>query len=200
MVRNVIFDIGGVVLEWNPDEILKSYYADPDARAVMKSALFQHPEWILLDRGMLSESEALVRLEQRTGRPEQELAGLFEAIRGSLRPKLDTIALLEGLARRGVPLYCLSNMPASTFAHLRERHGFWASFQGIVISGEVKMAKPEREIFEYLLGRYGLAAAETVLIDDHPPNIEAARAVGLHTIRFRDARQCETELERLLEA
>src|SRR5271169_5625104 len=113
MVRNVIFDIGGVVLEWNPDEILKSYYADTDARAAMKSALFQHPEWILLDRGMLSESEALLRLEQRTGRPEQELAGLFEAIRGSLRPKLDTIALLEGLARRGVPLYCLSNMSAS---------------------------------------------------------------------------------------
>jgi putative hydrolase of the HAD superfamily len=199
MVRNVIFDIGGVVLEWNPDEILKSYYTDPDARAVMKSALFLHPEWILVDRGMLSESEALARLEQRTGRPEQELAGLFEAIRGSLRPKLDTIALLEGLARRGVPLYCLSNMPASTFAHLRELHGFWASFQGIVISGEVKMAKPEREIFEYLLGRYGLSAAETVFIDDHPPNIEAARAIGLQTIWFRDARQCETELERLLE-
>ncbi|MGO9424780.1 MAG: HAD family phosphatase, partial [Steroidobacteraceae bacterium] len=68
MVRNVIFDIGGVVLEWNPDEILKSFYADPDARAAMKSALFLHPDWILLDRGMLEESAALARLEQRTGR------------------------------------------------------------------------------------------------------------------------------------
>ncbi len=199
MVRNVIFDIGGVVLEWNPDEILKSFYADPDARAAMKSALFLHPDWILLDRGMLEESAALARLEQRTGRPEQELTGLFAAIRGSLRPKLDTIALLEGLARRGVPLYCLSNMPASTFAHLRERHEFWAWFHGIVISGEVKMAKPEQEIFRYLLRRYGLPAAETVFIDDHPPNIEAARSLGLHAIRFRDARQCEIELERLLQ-
>jgi putative hydrolase of the HAD superfamily len=60
--------------------------------------------------------------------------------------------------------------------------------------------KPEREIFDYLLGQYGLSAAHTVFIDDHLPNIEAARALGLHTVLFRDARQCEIELEHLLAA
>ena len=108
------------------------------------------------------------------------------------------MALLKSLAQRQVPLYCLSNMAASTFAYLREQHAFWDAFRGIVISGEIKMAKPEREIFEYLLRRYALSAAETVFVDDHAPNIEAAKELGLHTVWFRDAGQCALELERLL--
>jgi HAD superfamily hydrolase (TIGR01509 family) len=199
-MRNVIFDLGGVVLEWNPDAILEGYYTDPQERATMKTALFKHPDWLQMDRGTLTESEALARLQQRTGRPVAELSGLFDAVRGSLRPKADTLALLKSLARRDVPLYCLSNMPASTFAYLREQHAFWNVFKGIVISGEIKMAKPEREIFEYLLRRYALAAADTVFVDDHAPNIEAAQKVGLHTVWFRDAAQCALELEQLLGA
>jgi putative hydrolase of the HAD superfamily len=199
-VRNIIFDLGGVVLDWNPDAILESYYADPDARAAMKRALFQHPDWLQIDRGMLTEPEVLPRLKKRTGRPVSELAGLFEAIRISLKPKADTVALLQRLAQRHVPLYCLSNMSAATFAYLRAQHAFWALFRGIVISGEIKMMKPEPEIFEYLLRRYELSATETVFVDDQPPNIRAAEALGLHTVWFRDARQCEVELEHLLGA
>jgi len=197
-MRNVIFDLGGVVLDWNPDAILEGHYTDPEERATMKAALFKHPDWLQMDRGTLTESEALARLQQRTGRPVAELSGLFDAVRSSLQPKADTVALLKSLALRQVPLYCLSNMPASTFAYLREQHAFWNVFKGIVISGEIKMAKPEREIFEYLLRRYAIAAAETVFVDDHEPNIQAAQTLGLHTVWFRDARQCALELERLL--
>jgi putative hydrolase of the HAD superfamily len=197
-VRNVIFDLGGVVLEWNPDAILENHYADPGTRAVLKAALFQHPDWVQMDRGTLGEPEVIERLAQRTGIASGELAGLMEAVRQSLQPKADTLLLLDDLAGRQVPLYCLSNMPAGTFAYLRERYDFWSVFRGIVISGEIKMMKPEREIFDHLLCRYGLSAAETVFVDDHPPNIEGARALGLQTVLFRDARQCRAELERLL--
>jgi putative hydrolase of the HAD superfamily len=199
LVRNIIFDLGGVVLEWNPDKILDGYYTDPGARAAMKAALFKHPDWLQMDRGTLTESEVLERLKARTGRPLAELSGLFEAVRSSLQPKADTVALVERLAQRQVPLYCLSNMAASTFAYLRAQHGFWDAFRGIVISGEIKMMKPEREIFEYLLHRYDLSPAETVFVDDHAPNIQAAETLGMHTVWFRDARQCEVELERLLD-
>jgi putative hydrolase of the HAD superfamily len=198
-VHSVIFDLGGVVLEWNPDAILENYYTDPGARSRMKAALFQHPDWVQMDRGTLSESEVIERLAQRTGIANGELAGLMEAIRKSLQPKADTLALLKDLAGRQVPLYCLSNMPASTFAYLRDRYDFWSAFRGIVISGQIKLMKPEREIFDYLLRRYGLSAAETVFVDDHAPNIEAARALGLQTVLFRDARQCRAELEILLD-
>jgi putative hydrolase of the HAD superfamily len=200
VVPNIIFDLGGVVFEWNPESILEGYYADPDSRATMKASLFQHADWLQVDRGTLTEIEALANLTQRTSRPKAELAGLFGAIRNSLKPKADTVALIERLAQRQIPLYCLSNMSAGTFKHLREKHSFWTAFRGIVISGEIRMMKPEREIFEYLLRRYELSPSETIFIDDHLPNIQAAQTLGLRTVLFQDARQCEAELDRWLGA
>lgn len=198
MVKSVIFDLGGVVIEWNPDRILEGYYADPQLRAIMKTAMFLHPDWLQLDRGTLNEAGLLERVAGRTGRPAAELEGLLDAIRGSLHTKADTVALLEKLSARAVPLYCLSNMSSDIFRYLRERHSFWDVFHGIVISGDIRMIKPEPEIFEFLLQRYGLTAAQTVFIDDNAPNVEAARAIGIHTVWFKSAQQCELELEELL--
>jgi putative hydrolase of the HAD superfamily len=198
MVKNVIFDLGGVVIEWNPDRILERYYADPELRAIMKTAMFLHPDWLQMDRGALTEADLLLRLGDRTGRPAAELDELFNAVRESLHTKPDTVALLNKLHGRGVPLYCLSNMSSDIFRHLRKRHSFWGVFRGIVISGHIQLMKPEREIFEHLLQRHGLNAAETVFIDDSAPNIEAARALGLHTVWFKSANQCQQELEDLL--
>jgi putative hydrolase of the HAD superfamily len=197
-VKNIIFDLGGVVIEWSPDRILEGYYDDPEIRAIMKTALFLHPDWLQLDRGTLSEAQALVRLESRTGRPPAELEGLLNAVRASLHPKTDTVALLTRLEKRGVPLYCLSNMSSATFQYLRQRYPFWGLFRGIVISGDIKLMKPEREIFDYLLGKYGLVASETVFVDDHAANIEAARSLGLQAVWFQSAGQCEIELEDIL--
>jgi putative hydrolase of the HAD superfamily len=198
LVKNVIFDLGGVVIEWSPDRILESYYDDPAMRAIMKTALFLHPDWLQLDRGTLSEAQGLLRLGDRTGRPAPELEGLLAAVRASLHAKSDTVALLSRLQQRGVPLYCLSNMSTTTFQHLRQRHSFFGVFRGIVISGDIKMLKPEREIFEFLLRQYGLTAAESVFVDDHAANIDAARALGLQTVWFQNAGQCEIELEEML--
>jgi putative hydrolase of the HAD superfamily len=198
MVKNVIFDLGGVVIEWNPDRILAGYYADPEMRTIMKTALFLHPDWLQLDRGTLHEADLLVRAAGRTGRPAAELSGLLDAMRESLHTKAETVALLEKLSARNVPLYCLSNMSSDIFAYLRGRHSFWGVFRGIVISGDIQMVKPEREIFEFLLQRYGLVAAQTVFVDDNASNIEAARELGIHPVWFKNARQCELELDELL--
>jgi HAD superfamily hydrolase (TIGR01509 family) len=89
-------------------------------------------------------------------------------------------------------------MSSDIFGYLRARHSFWGVFRGIVISGDIQMMKPEHEIFEFLLQRYGLVAAETAFVDDNAPNIEAARELGIHPIWFESAEQCELELERLL--
>jgi HAD superfamily hydrolase (TIGR01509 family) len=198
VLKNVIFDLGGVVIEWNPDRILDAYYAEPEVRTIMKAQMFQHPDWLQLDRGTMDEAELVARLGVRTGRPAAELSGLFDAVRESLHAKPDTVALLEKLHRRGVPLYCLSNISSDIYKYLRERHSFWGVFRGIVISGDLQMMKPEPEIFEFLLNRYGLTAAQTVFIDDNAPNIQAARALGIHAVCFKNAGQCELELEEIL--
>ena len=197
-VRNVIFDLGGVVLEWNPDKILQSFYSDPLLRAPLNEALFLHSDWRALNRGALREAELIERVHQRTGRPAAELSALLDAVRESLVTKPDTVALLRSLRRRDIPLYCLSDMPVSVYAHVRLRHDFWDAFRGIIISGEVKMMKPEREVFGHLLTRFRLDPRQTVFVDDFPLNIDGARAVGLHAIQFHDAAQCERELNTLL--
>jgi putative hydrolase of the HAD superfamily len=196
-MKNVIFDVGGVLLDWNPARILESIYADRTERAAMREVIFRHADWLELDRGTLSEAELLLRVAKRAGRAVPELANLFGHVRESLQPKLDTVALLVSLSARRVPLYCLTNMPPGTYAWLRQRFEFWNLFNGIAASGEIGLVKPQPEIFEYLLNRYGLAAADTVFIDDHAANIAAAKGLGLHAILFQTAEQCAAELSAL---
>jgi HAD superfamily hydrolase (TIGR01549 family) len=107
----------------------------------------------------------------------------------------DSVALLDELVERGVPVYGLSNMSAPIFALLQSRYDHWNRFHGIVISGEVGLVKPEPEIFHHIAERYGLIPAETVFIDDHLPNIESARRLGFRTIHFANAEQCRGELD-----
>jgi putative hydrolase of the HAD superfamily len=198
VVRNVIFDLGGVVLEWNPDQILSRFQQDPDLRSQLRQALFGHADWQLFDRGGLTEAEVIDRMQARIGRPRRELIAIVDAVRESLIEKPDTLKLMRALHQRGIPLYCLSNMPASIYAHLRIRHAFWDVFRGIVISGEVRMIKPEPQVFAHLLERFNLRAEESIFIDDLPVNIDAARRAGLHAILFRDAAQCQHELGGIL--
>jgi putative hydrolase of the HAD superfamily len=197
-VRNVIFDLGGVVVDWNPDHIVSRVQPLPELRAALKAALFGHADWRLFDRGTLSEAELIGRLQARIGATRPEVEAIFDAVRNSLVEKPQTLQLIRALQQRGTPLYCLSNMPASIYQHLRQRHSFWDAFSGIVISGEVKMMKPEPEVFLHLLATYRLRAAETVFIDDLPANIESARQLGLQAICFKDAAQCRRELEQIL--
>ena len=193
--RNVVFDFGGVLVRWQPEAVIAGFYADEPSRALVRDAVIRHPDWIDIDRGSLSESAAIERFAARMGRPAAEMRALMQHIKDSLTPLPDSIALLEELAQRGVPLYGLSNMSAPIFALLKSRHGHWDRFRGIVVSGEVGLVKPDPEIFHHLAQRYDLTPAETVFIDDHLPNIESARRLGFRTIHFADAKQCRRELD-----
>lgn len=198
-VRNVIMDLGGVMLEWDPDELLKPFQPEPELRRQLRASVFSH-DWRSFDRGHLTEAELLGRLVHSTGHSRDTILAIIEAARGCLREKPDTVRLVRTLRQRGFNLYCLSNMPGPFYEHLRRRHDFWDVFHGVVISGEIQMMKPEPEIYLHLLERFGLRAHESVFVDDLQANVEAAKAVGLHAICFRNATQCERELTTLLGA
>lgn len=197
-VRNVIFDFGGVLLRWKPQEIVASIYSDPEFQVLVQRQVFQHPDWLELDRGSLEESLAVSRFAERVGRSQSEMKELMDAARASLHPLEDSIALLRELHARNVPLYGLSNISAPNFAYLRGRYDHWNLFRGIVISGEIGLIKPDPEIFAHICAKYALRPAETVFIDDHAPNIEAARRIGFAGILFENAQQCRSELRALI--
>jgi FMN phosphatase YigB (HAD superfamily) len=194
----VVFDMGGVVLEWNPEKILADFYAEEALRVALRSALFHNADWRAFNRGELDDADLLRRAAQRSGRPLPELEALLDSMRESLVTKPATVELLRTLQRRAIPLYCLSDMPRSVYRHLRGRHDFWDLFSGIVISSEVRLLKPEPAIYRHLLDRHGLEAARTAFIDDLPANAEGARACGMHAIQFRDIEQVRRELFELL--
>jgi putative hydrolase of the HAD superfamily len=198
MVRNVIFDLGGVVLDWNPDRIVAGIVPETGLQSAYRQSLFGHADWGEFDRGTVTEAELIERLALRLGRSPQDWKATLDAIRNSLVVKTDTVELIRALRRRGISLYCLSNMPVDVYTHLKIQHTFWDAFSGIVISGEVKMMKPEPEVFLHLLATFGIRAEDCVFIDDLAANVEAARQTGMQAILFKDARQCEQELATLL--
>jgi putative hydrolase of the HAD superfamily len=197
-MRNIIFDLGGVVLDWNPDTIIRLVFDDPEIQAVIRREVFEHPDWLETDRGTLIRAEAIVRWAERTGRPVEEIDALMRAADDSMQPKTDTLALMDELTDRHLKLFCLSNMPAERYAYLRRKFDFWPQFSGIVISAHVRMIKPEPGIFQHLLTTYELEPATTLFVDDSPHNIEAASALGLQGVLFTSAAECREQLERFL--
>lgn len=196
----VIFDLGGVVLRWNPDGIISDFSSDEGVRSAVKRDVFQHPDWLDMDRGVLPELAAVQRFHDRTGLSIAQVSALMQAVKDYLQPIPETIELLEDLAACGIRLYCLSNMPATTADYLRARHSFWRVFQGVVISGEINLMKPEPAIFAHIAERFSLIPERTAFIDDLLPNIESARRLGFKAVQFKDAAQCRADLSALLGA
>jgi putative hydrolase of the HAD superfamily len=192
---NIIFDLGCVLIDWNPDKVLKRRYADAAQRELLKQSIFYHADWLALDHGTLTEQAAMANFHARTNFSHTEITVLLQEIRESLTPIEENWALLYELQQQGCPLYCLSNMTAGTFAFLKTQYDRWHVFKGIVISGEVNMIKPEPEIFEYLLNRFNLTPERTIFIDDLEANVLGARAAGMHAIQFRDADDCRRRLQ-----
>lgn len=112
-------------------------------------------------------------------------------------PMEETVQVLRGLREAGYPLYGLSNWSREKFSGVQSRYDFFRCFEEIVISGDVRVAKPDPAIFRILLERIGRPAAECVFIDDSEMNIGVARTLGMKTIHFRSAEQLKDDLEKL---
>jgi putative hydrolase of the HAD superfamily len=194
---NLIFDLGGVVVRWDPEAIIAGVFKDESVKSKVRDAVFGHPDWIELDRGTLGRDDAIRRAAQRSGIAEADIRKLLLSVPASLVPFPDTVDLLYRLKARGVPLYCLSNMHFASIEHLEREHKFFEVFSGKVISCRLNLCKPESAIYEHALKTYGLTPQDTVFIDDVEVNIAAAAKLGIHTIQFRSVAQCERELRAL---
>jgi HAD superfamily hydrolase (TIGR01509 family) len=194
----VVFDVGQVLLEWNPAAVIARLHPDPAEQAVIRRQMFEHDDWHEFDRGGLSHDDAITHFARTTGLSAEQTRALIHATRESLTPIPGTIRLVEDLVRVGVHLYLLSNMPASTFEYLSKRHAFFSHFRYLVISGQILLIKPDPAIFEHLVEKTGIVPAESVFIDDLPKNVAAARECGFEAIQFRDPDSCRHELRAYL--
>jgi len=185
--RAVVFDLGGVLIDWNPRYLYRTLFGGDTAAMEHFLTHVCSPAWNHRQDAGRSFAEGSAELIREF--PEARL--LIEAWRERFAetlggPIAGTVEVLATLRERGVPLYALSNWWAETFPIARERFDFLGWFDGIVISGELGMAKPDPRIFAHLLDRYGLRAEATVFVDDLPVNVTAAGAAGMQTILFTD--------------
>jgi putative hydrolase of the HAD superfamily len=194
---NVVFDLGGVVVAWNPTDIIDRAVADPATRPIAMRHIMKHPDWLELDRGRMEVDDAIRRAAERSGLDEALVRAVVESVPASLVASDETVALMRRVKVAGNPLYCLSNMPLGSMAYLEQRYDFWDLFDGAVISSRVHYCKPEREIYEHLLKAYELVPSDTVFIDDVAANVDGARAVGITAIQFRSVPQTEAALRSL---
>jgi putative hydrolase of the HAD superfamily len=188
----IIFDLGRVVVSWDPVAIVRSVRGPDDAEALAER-LFNHPDWLEVDRGTLSLHTMARQAQGRTGLPAAQNLAILQAVPASLLPDPAMLTLIETLHGAGHTLYALSNMGHASIDWL-EQHAFWRFFSGKVVSARVRMMKPEPDIYRYLLVSFDLKAEECLFIDDSPANVAAAQALGIGGLVFTDVPSCRQQL------
>lgn len=194
----VVFDLGGVLIEWNPRHLYRSLFHDDQATMEYFLANICTPEWNAeLDRGR-SFQDAVSELSLQY--PEyRELIMAYHERWSEMVPYAigETVEILDEVKSAGFPVFALSNWSAETFPIMRQRYPFLAWFKEILLSGEVGVAKPDRQIFEVFLERINRDAGQCLFIDDSMKNIQSARSLGLHTLLFKSASQLRNDLSAL---
>lgn len=191
---NVVFDLGNVLVRWDPVAIVRSVIDGPGA-VRLAQRLFMHPDWLAVDRGSLTLEQAAAQAIERTEVDEPIIHGIYAAVAPSLQAIPESVAILDDLKKQGHTLYALSNMGQVSATYLQQHASFWSSFKDVVISFRVGLIKPEPAIFETMLAQFGLAAADCLFIDDSKENVQAALTLGLDAFVFQDAQQCRSELQ-----
>ncbi|MCL6437144.1 MAG: HAD family phosphatase [Rubrobacteraceae bacterium] len=196
-MRSVVFDLGGVLVDWDPRYLYRKLFSDEEEMERFLSEVCS-PRWNRqLDLGRPFE-EAVAELRARHPRYAREIEAYHsrwgEMLGGPIAGSVELLGRLRG---RGVPLYALTNWSSETFAIARKRYGFLGWFEEIVVSGEEKVAKPDHEIYRRLVERCRLDPRSTLFVDDVEENVAAARSLGFYGVVFRDPEMLAEELARL---
>ena len=204
---NVVFDLGAVLVGWEPARLMQAHFPErataPEAAGALARAFFHHQDWFDFDCGLRSIDEVVTRTSARLALPSDRVHALVAPLGERLEPIAENIALLATLRTRreaqgDLRLFYLSNMPVPYARALQRRLEFFEWFDGGIFSGDVKLIKPQGEIYEMLAWRHGLEPGETLFIDDSAANVEAARALGWRAIHCTAPSALAGQLERCM--
>lgn len=195
-IKNVVFDLGGVVVDFDPRGYLRRRFADRPLEAYLYQSVFASEMWKQLDAGILQRDEVNKRLlEQATADGVRfEMQTVLDEWQDELRTRRDTVALIRQLKKSGARVYYLSNIAKDTWQMLEDR-GLLKEFDGGVASWEVGLNKPDPAIFKLLLKRYKLVPTATIFFDDTLENAESARTLSIVGLHFHSAALAEKNLE-----
>ena len=195
MITTIIFDLGGVLIDWNPEYLYRKVFKD---ESEMKHFLEKvcTPEWNEEQDAGRTLAEATDFLLKEYPEHEENIRLYYNRWQEMLAGAIEgTVEIFEKLKKtKRFKIYALTNWSAETFPIALEKYQFLSWFDGVVVSGTEKKRKPFPEFYQILLDRYKVKAEETIFIDDNLRNVDAAKQVGLDAIHFRTPEQLNEEL------
>lgn len=185
MIKNIIFDMGNVLLEYNPDVILEKVCSGSKERKAIKKELFGGPEWILGDSGEITNAERYAMVKKRL---PKELHGKLKQCVNQwdicMLPIKGAKEFTRYAKEQGYGLYVLSNAAVEFYQYFAKQFDL-DFFDGIVVSADINLLKPDLKIYKYILNTYGLKPEECLFLDDREENILGAKKVGIKGFLFQ---------------
>lgn len=197
-INTIIFDLGNVLINWDPNRLYKKIFSDDEERAYFLDNICTSDWNVQQDAGRTLEDATNLLLDQHP-KYETEIRAFYgrwtEMIGGPIQGTVDILNQLK--KENKVRLYALTNWSNETFPYALENFDFLQIFEGILVSGDEKLIKPDTRIYELMMQRYNISPTKAVFIDDSEKNIEGAKAIGLHGLHFTESGKLRRELEGL---
>ncbi len=184
MIRNVIFDMGNVLLRYDPQVSLDAFCSSEEEKALIRKELFEGPEWAMGDEGLIRDGDRYDLVKRRV--PEEHWPALKQCCDRwfiCMKPLPGAEEFCRYVKDRGLGAYILSNASDAFYRYFPEFLPL-SFFDGVVVSADIRLLKPHREIYQYLLDKFGLRGEDCLFLDDMPQNVEGAREAGLNAFHF----------------
>ena len=195
-MKDIIFDLGGVLIDWNPRHLYKKIFGSPEEMEWFLTNICT-PQWNTQQDAGRPFAKGLAVIKEKYPKYAAQIDDYFtrwdEMLGGPIK---SAVAVLKDLKDKGYPLYALTNWSAETFPIARAKYDFLNWFDGIVVSGEERLVKPDPAIYARLLKRYQLHSSNCLFIDDNAANVSEAARLGFETILFTGGDALRAELIR----
>lgn len=197
MIKNIVFDIGNVLVSFGWKDFFGKFDWPADIYERVVNATVKDPIWNEIDRGVLSDPEVLEGFIKNDPGIEKELREMYEDFNGLLTIFEYTEGWILDLRERGYRVYCLSNMSYKAIRECSDAMRFIPMLDGAILSCEVKLIKPDSEIYKFLLDKYSLNPDECIYVDDLEANVRTADELGMHGIVFKDVKQAALAIDKI---
>jgi glucose-1-phosphatase len=198
MIKNIVFDLGNVLISFKPSEYLDRKDYPENLKSKILSEIFSSKEWLLLDNGDITTSEAIESISSTSSLTKEEITGIFDLRTDLIFPIDQNVKLLPELKKQGYKLYFLSNFPLDVFEDIKSDYYFFRFFDGGIISAEAKSSKPDKRIYEILIEKYDIVPGESLYIDDLEANVKTAELLGMKGLITHGVIGVGKEVERAL--
>ena len=194
-MKNIVFDFGGVLVDWNPHHLYDKYFGSREKAEWFLNNICLY-SWNLQMDGGKPFAEGVAELQAEHPEWNEAIAIYHTRWIEMMNGEIEGMAsVIRRLKMAGYGVYGLTNWSAETFPMIRDTYPVFQEFDGIVVSGEEHLLKPDAAIYKCLLERYALQAEESLFVDDNADNVAGARNVGMKAIQFTSAEELERELK-----